>query len=320
MAVAAWPSWEEWRFRLQPGEVELTYCAGLGPWGISPLEPLRSDLDMVMENLVAAAVPAILVVMGFLACLRRPDLWQAGRRAAGGLVLIAVLEPATPAYASPDACGVIPLLSAEWFATMMDAWGSTQWCLFGAAALVLVATRMTSTAPLPRPVAARPAGVTWHRPAALLVDYTIVVATFTFAVPLFLLLTGLEGFFWFHVEGGVVNALRLLSVAPDPERLIGVFFIFLYFWGQHRRWGRTLGKRLLRIRLVSVDAAGQPAKRRTALRTLLFPLLLFVPVIGPLALIADVLWVILDPGDRTLHDRLARTEVVRRIPDARLPA
>ncbi|MGW4639041.1 hypothetical protein ACWEN6_10955 [Sphaerisporangium sp. NPDC004334] len=41
-----------------------------------------------------------------------------------------------------------------------------------------------------------------------------------------------------------------------------------------------------------------------------------MPVAGPLLLVVDGLWGLLDPGGRPLHDRLATTEAARRTPDA----
>ncbi|MEV7971474.1 RDD family protein [Sphaerisporangium sp. NPDC088356] len=316
-AVAAFPTWEEWRFRLQTGGDEFRACIGWGPWETSPLNPLRGDLDAIMQNVEAWAVPALLVLVGFLACLGRRDARSVGRLTAGLLILIAVIEPATPAYASPDGCGgLIPILSAEWFTTVMSSWGSTQLCLLGAATLVLLATRMTSAATSSeRSAVATSTGVTWRRLVALLVDYTIVVVTLPFAIPPILFLTGIDSSPSIHPTWGLLNSLGLSLVSVDPDRLIALSAIFLYFWGQHSLWGQTPGKRLLRIRLVYAREPVRPMAGRMALRTLLFPLLVFTPVAGPLALIVDVLWALLDPDGRTLHDRLANTEVTRRVPN-----
>ncbi len=266
---------------------------------------------------MALALPALLVLVGFLACLRGRDPRSVGRRTAGVLVLTAVIEPVTPFYVFPEGCGnSIPLLSAEWFATVASSWGSTQVCLLGAAALVLLITRATVTSE--RPPVAPPGGVTWRRPVALLVDYAIIIAFLTFVIPAILVLAGIDTYI--HVGYGILGWSALSLDNLEPERLLTLTGVFLYFWVQHSLWGQTPGKRLLRIQLISAETTARPTARKTAVRTLLFPLLGFEPTVGPLALVVYGLWTLLDPDGRALHDRLANTEVARRMPRARLQA
>ncbi|GAA3078460.1 hypothetical protein GCM10017600_06300 [Streptosporangium carneum] len=117
--------------------------------------------------------------------------------------------------------------------------------------------------------------------------------------------------------GGTPAARRAMAALSlddaDPERLLALFVVFLYFWVQHSLWGQTPGKRLLRIRLISTRTTVRPTAGRTALRALIFPLLVFVPVAGPIALIVDGVWALLDPEGRTLHDRWANTDVTRKV-------
>ncbi|MEU8104638.1 RDD family protein [Nonomuraea muscovyensis] len=310
-AVAAIPTWEEWRFRLRPDAFETRGCMRFGPWETSPLAPLRDDLDGIMANVEAWAVPALLVLTGFLACLAVGDPRRVGRRTAGVLVLIAVIKPATPAYTTPEACGgLIPLLSAEWFATVMSSWGSTQLCLLGAAALVLLTTwTMSPTAP-ERTAVAPSTGVTWRRLVALLVDYAIIIVVLAFVIRPALVMTGIGTHV--HLDFGLSNRTALSPDNLELDRLLVLAGVFVYFWAQHTLWGRTPGKRLLRIRLVSAQTTGRPTAGKTALRTLFFPLLILEPRVGPLALLVDGLWALLDADGRTLHDRWGNTEVTRR--------
>ncbi|MFD0884625.1 RDD family protein [Streptosporangium algeriense] len=173
---------------------------------------------------------------------------------------------------------------------MLSVLGETQICLLGAAVLVL-----SASAAMERPAAPPPAGVTWRRPEALLADYVIILVILTF-VPLL----GGENL---HLDFGLLNRAPLSPDDVDLEELIILPTVFLYFWGQHALWGRTPGKRLMGIHLVHTGTA------RTALRALLFPLLVFVPVYGPLVLVVDGVWTLLDRDGRTLHDRLANTDV-----------
>ncbi|WP_155349091.1 RDD family protein [Acrocarpospora pleiomorpha] len=308
-AVAAFPTWEEWRFRLQPGAYETFGCVGgWGGWETPLLDPLRGDLDRIMENVEAWGLPAVVVLVGFLACLGGRDPRVVGRRTAGVLVAIAVLVPVVPVYAAEEGCGLMPILSAEWFATVMSSWGSTQLCLLAAATLVLLTTRMMSATTSVVPSA----GVTWRRPVALLVDYMIIVVTLTFVIQPILSVISFDTSI--HLDFGILSWSALSLDKAEPERLLTLAGVFLYFWVNHSLWGRTPGKRLLRIHLVSVQPTARPTAGKTALRTLLFPLLLFEPTYGQLALIVDGLWALLDPDGRTLHDRLANTDVTRRIP------
>ncbi|WP_030455290.1 RDD family protein [Herbidospora cretacea] len=289
-AVAAFPTWEEWRYRLDPGPLEGFSC--IGGWAeTSPLDPLRGDLDMLLMDVEAWAIAPLLILGALLA---RRDPRRAGRRTAAVLVLIAVVEPATPLYSSEDGCGTIPILSAEWFATVMDSWVSTQYCLIAAAALVLLATWRADGAPSPS------AGLVWHRAVAVLVDYVALLALLTFVVGPML---WLPGWMSLNLDYGLLNRATIKLDCVDLEGLVVLSVVFLYFWGQHALWGQTLGKRLLGLEVSAT---------RTALRTLIFPLLVFVPFAGPVILIANGMWTLLDPEGRALHDRLLNTEVTRK--------
>ncbi|WP_285586278.1 RDD family protein [Herbidospora sp. NBRC 101105] len=299
-AVAAFPTWEEWRFRLTPGAFEGFSCIGNGWSEPSPLDPLRGDLDALLVNVEAWTIPPLLILAALLA---RRNPRRAGRRTAVVLVLIAVVIPATPLYSSPDECGgLIPLFSAEWFTTVLESWGSTQLCLIGAAALILLASWRTSDAPQGK------TGVTWRRPVALLVDYLLVVAVLTFVVEPVLWLPGVDELpLSVNVYHGLLNQATIRWDTVDFDGLIVLFVVFLYFWGQHTLWGQTPGKRLLRIQVTPVRAA-----KRMAVRTLIFPLLVFVSLAGPVVLIVNGMWTLLDPAGRALHDRLLNTEVIRK--------
>ncbi|MEO3809842.1 RDD family protein [Sphaerisporangium sp. B11E5] len=310
LGLAAVPTWEEWRYRLQPGTYDLHSC--LGGWRESSLpdllfEPLRRELDLVIGNATAFAVPALVVLAGFLGCLGRGDARVVGRRTAGCLGLVAVVLPVTPAYATEDSCGAVPVLSGEWFATVAGAWGWTQVCLLGAAVLVLAGSRAMRS----EGTAAPGGGVVWRRAAASLVDYVVIVVGLSLVVGPLLVLTGAgNGYFGL----GLLSVVHTSLYEPDPGGWIALAAVFLYVWGQHLRWGRTLGKRLLGVRVVFPGAGGRVPAGRTALRALLFPLLVFVPEAGPLVLVVDGLWALLvDPAGRALHDRLAGSEVTGRV-------
>ncbi|MGW0590107.1 RDD family protein [Streptosporangium sp. NPDC002607] len=256
-------------------------------------------------------VAALVVLLGLMACLGRRDPGVTGRRVAGLLVLIAVIEPLASLYSYRRSCDeTISLFSAGWFRGAAGGWGITQLCLLVAAALVFAASRAMRSAAAGEPGESQ-AGMVWRRPVAALVDYLIVVAVFSAVVGVAWLLIDIDievrmGFGLLEwAEAYVFRG----SVKPVGLTILGG--LFLYFWVQHALWGRTLGKRLLGVRVIAVRTGGRLSAGRTALRTLVFPLLAFVPDVGLWCLLAGGLWMLLDPDGRVLHDRWLGAAVVR---------
>ncbi|GII61279.1 hypothetical protein Skr01_13640 [Sphaerisporangium krabiense] len=83
----------------------------------------------------------------------------------------------------------------------------------------------------------------------------------------------------------------------------------LYFWGTHVRWGRTLGKKLCGIKVVSLDG-GPLTSRQAGVRAASYSVVVMVPYIGLALALADQLWIV-GPGKRCLHDLLAGTVVIQ---------
>ncbi|HEX6472005.1 MAG TPA: RDD family protein, partial [Streptosporangiaceae bacterium] len=117
----------------------------------------------------------------------------------------------------------------------------------------------------------------------------------------------------------------------ETATAVGVAVVYLlYDTIQHALWGRTIGKRLTGIRVVS---AGRPGDSRdlsdpgggrgrvelprAALRAAVFALPIAarpVPVLGLIAgifWVANAAWVLESTRRQALHDRLAATRVVR---------
>ncbi|MGW3367286.1 RDD family protein [Streptosporangium canum] len=262
------------------------------------------------------AVAALVVLLGLLACLGRRDPGVTGRLVAGFLVLIAVIAPLASLHSDRKGCDETPLFSADWFGGVAGGWGITQLCLLVAAALVFAASRAMRSVTADEPGESQ-AGMVWRRPVAALVDYLIIV-TFLSAV---------VGAAWplidmgFKVQMGAGLLERadayVFRSSPRPAELAVLAGLFLYFWVQHALWGRTLGKRLLGVRVIAMRTGGRLGAGRTALRTLVFPLLAFVPDVGLWCLLAGGLWMLLDPDGRVLHDRWLGAAVVRdRVKDA----
>ena len=79
-------------------------------------------------------------------------------------------------------------------------------------------------------------------------------------------------------------------------------------WGLATR-GQTLGKRLMRVRIVRADGTGASASRVLILRTIVPLIVAVAPYFGLMWLILDHLW-ILGASRRAAHDLLADTIVV----------
>ncbi|WP_440089470.1 RDD family protein [Streptosporangium sp. LJ11] len=320
-AVAALPTWESWRERLDreeptgvPGDIYGLVCQYNSGTTLSPLAPLRRDLEAVMEITENWAFPALVVLLGLLACLGRRDPGVTGRRVAGLLVLVALIEPLASLHSDRNGCDETPLFSAGWFAGVAGGWGITQLCLLVAATLVFAAPRATRSVTADEP-GGSPAGTVWRRPAAALADYLIVVTALSAVVGAAWPLIG-RGF-KVHMGAGLLERADAYVFRSNvrPAELAVLGGLFLYFWVQHALWGRTLGKRLLGVRVVAARTGGRLGTGRTALRTLAFPLLAFVPEVGLWCLLADGLWMLLDPEGRVLHDRWLGAAVVRdRVP------
>ncbi|MGK5552175.1 RDD family protein [Actinomadura kijaniata] len=129
---------------------------------------------------------------------------------------------------------------------------------------------------------------------------------------------------------GVLYNLLLLPF-PDPVRietagnqfryiwngtgmlvnLLTVVVGFLYYWLMHARFGQTLGKMLLKTRVVRETDGGAISSGTAAWRYGV-QILLSVPCgIGSLL---DALWILWDPRKQTLHDKIAHTVVVDAVP------
>ncbi|MFG1945957.1 RDD family protein [Nonomuraea sp. NPDC048826] len=276
--VALVPTWWAWEERLAPEG--LPYIVGLvRPYprfsGTPVLTPLLTHLGAVATAAVTWALPAVLVLAGFVGRLRQANPEAAARRVAWGLVTLAAVR-------SVSADFTILVLSPEWFADVAGQWGPDQLCYLLAATLVLLAPPGRPSHPAP---ALQPLGL---RAAALAADYAIFLVAWGLVD---LLLDGR-----YRPRSGLLFSWPGLRL----EDLALVALLFLYVWIPR---GTTPGKRLLGLR---VEGAG-PGK--AALRALLFPVAVLWPTYGLLWLALDVLWSFVDKEGHLLHDRLLDTSV-----------
>jgi uncharacterized RDD family membrane protein YckC len=103
-----------------------------------------------------------------------------------------------------------------------------------------------------------------------------------------------------EADDGAVLAISLLGVVVAVAyHAIGV-----------ARFGRTLGKHLLGLRVVSTPQGAPVTMSYAALRALVPSAAVLLPVIGNFAGLAVYLWAVFDPARQGLHDKLAGTMVV----------
>ncbi|MFF5207008.1 RDD family protein [Streptosporangium sp. NPDC000396] len=286
LAAAAYSTWSAWQVEYGSSYAVLG-CVGFfdtAGFGLTRLAsaPL-GDAYEIADLALLWGVPSILVLTGFLMSAATGNGAIIGRRVAGLLVFLAIVGPAAPSYMAEDGCSMIPVLSSEWFATVASAYGPAQSALLLSALLVLLASRTVRDT--------WPSGFAERRAVAFTFDYLIFVA----------LLSLLEGGLS-SLDYGLLNWFRV----NEPTSLLVAVPAFFYVLT-----GRTFGKRLMRIRVVSADTGHWPGWRRAAVRALVFPVLVCVPQCGLVVFLVDVLWSVADPAARTLHDRLAGTRVVR---------
>jgi len=86
--------------------------------------------------------------------------------------------------------------------------------------------------------------------------------------------------------------------------------LFFYDWLYLVTWGRTIGKMMLGIRVVSADG-GRLTQGQALGRAAFFGLPQTLPGVGHLFSLAEALPIHFDPDSRALHDRAAGTVVVR---------
>jgi uncharacterized RDD family membrane protein YckC len=171
----------------------------------------------------------------------------------------------------------------------------------------------------------------WERLAAAVFDWFIIagISVLVFWSPLVRV--------WHEFEAITSNYRDLSSpaaqaainnMARDPANqhallywFLGVFGIALvYYWLQHAAWGATVGKRITGVRVVRAADHGRIGVQAAGIRTvaLLVGPAAFLLVASPVNVVGGLLWVadsglmLLDPRAQCLHDKVARTAVVKK--------
>jgi uncharacterized RDD family membrane protein YckC len=99
-----------------------------------------------------------------------------------------------------------------------------------------------------------------------------------------------------------------LSLMIPVMLAVGAMLVWDLWW--LHRYGQTIGKRMLGIRIVRCDGTHAPLWRIVCLRDGLMTALEGIPLLGPFIGLTDSL-VIFRADRRCLHDMIADTKVVR---------
>ncbi|KAB2343988.1 RDD family protein [Actinomadura rudentiformis] len=102
------------------------------------------------------------------------------------------------------------------------------------------------------------------------------------------------------------------SAGEGIANLIAVALVFLYFWFMTWKYGQTLGKKALGIRVVREEDGGTVDNSQALSRAGLYAVL--VVICCCVGGIVDVAWILWDPRRQAMHDKVARTVVVRARP------
>jgi uncharacterized RDD family membrane protein YckC len=107
-----------------------------------------------------------------------------------------------------------------------------------------------------------------------------------------------------RADGKFVVALWILGI-------IAAVVWFLYDTLQHAKWGQTLGKRVLSTRVVSAYDRSPITGAAAVKRAAVYALVPVLPVVGTIFAVLNDLWLLWDRRRQCLHDKAARTIVIK---------
>jgi len=170
----------------------------------------------------------------------------------------------------------------------------------------------------------------WERLAASVLDWIIIfgVATLAFISPLLRIWHQLDAVATRYTDPNSPDAQAAMDgILRNPSNEHALLFWFLamfgialaYYWVQHAAWGATIGKRALGTRVVAASDRSAIGVRAAGIRAVAFlvgpAVCLLLP--GPFNLPGGLLWLadtgtaVFDGQAQCLHDKLAKTIVIR---------
>jgi uncharacterized RDD family membrane protein YckC len=115
-----------------------------------------------------------------------------------------------------------------------------------------------------------------------------------------------------QLQTEIGNAVQSMAGSLYLAALAVVAISFLYYWLLTAFWGTTLGKRAVGTMVVTAAGRSKVGVLAAAIRAGVFVLLQVVPTIGLFLFLADNGWLLFDTSLQCLHDKAARTVVVKR--------
>jgi uncharacterized RDD family membrane protein YckC len=110
--------------------------------------------------------------------------------------------------------------------------------------------------------------------------------------------------------------LKLMGVSLLFGGIAALVFFF-YDWFQHAKWGQTIGKRIVKIKVVALPDRAPVTGGAALKRAALYALAPQVPLVGSIFGLLDNLWLLWDkPNRQCLHDKVADTVVIKTELDA----
>jgi uncharacterized RDD family membrane protein YckC len=107
-----------------------------------------------------------------------------------------------------------------------------------------------------------------------------------------------------QLMAGMLGTFLLIGVG------VGVVS-FGYDWLQHGLWGQTIGKRVMGTKVVTADTRAPISGNAACGRAAVYALVPAVPSVGGLFALINESWLLWDPRRQCLHDKAARTVVVK---------
>lgn len=93
--------------------------------------------------------------------------------------------------------------------------------------------------------------------------------------------------------------------------IAGALIAMAYDWLQHGLWGKTLGKRAVGTMVVTADTRSKISGGAAGSRAAVYALPSVIPIIGALFAAVNELWLLWDRRRQCLHDKAARTVVIK---------
>jgi uncharacterized RDD family membrane protein YckC len=93
--------------------------------------------------------------------------------------------------------------------------------------------------------------------------------------------------------------------------IAGALIAMAYDWLQHGLWGKTLGKRAVGTMVVTADTRSKISGGAAGSRAAVYALPSAIPIIGGLFAAVNELWLLWDRRRQCLHDKTARTVVIK---------